>query len=734
MATAPNAFDSDALSRRWHQFSALVVRWFHRYATWLVSLSWWRFAAYSLLLIIAVSIIKDIPPFSWKYTETIVDTSGHRRPRIPPMHPPRPVPAPAEAAAPPATASFPTLPAAPAAPAQAASPAASGRATAPSIHVSQGPDKGDSSSQKIDIDLPGIVIDAGKRGTIHKGNVDITLGANGIHITTNANAADADATARAAQAAASAAADAAKQAHLSPQQVEDIREKAREAAQMTPDQLQRILEQAQLTRDQAEKVREQAQAAREQALEQAQAAREQAQEQAERTREQAQAQAERIREQAQEQAQRYREQGQQARERALAEAEKAREDARQEVERAKDQAMRDIARDTGRDMPPPPARAPSTPAAAPSAPAHDAASSNGVDMVVGGQHVHIALPPGASSEEIADAVDRARESITDSLTEAEDHRREEMEQAREDAKALADQKTAKSAGKDEDGSDGDDSDTAVADNGAGHSTVRTHTVHYGDSMMPLTMWWVLGSLLLKITYKGRIQAEAKAAVATETAEAESLRRQVLEARMAMMQAQVEPHFLFNTLASIDHLIEFDPKRASQMQRNLISLLRASMPSMRASDSGLRPLDLELAVVRPYLEILKVRMEERLTTEIDVPEGLLSAEFPPMMIQTLVENSIKHGLEPKAEGGHLSVKAEIRHGNLCVVVADTGLGFDSAAKGATHGTGVGLANIRERLALLYGNKASLTIANNPGGGTLVTITVPYTTHADEGASA
>jgi sensor histidine kinase YesM len=245
-------------------------------------------------------------------------------------------------------------------------------------------------------------------------------------------------------------------------------------------------------------------------------------------------------------------------------------------------------------------------------------------------------------------------------------------------------------------------------------------------------------MLIKITYKGRMQAEVKAAEATETAEAESLRRQVLEARMAMMQAQVEPHFLFNTLASIDHLIEFDPKRASQMQRNLISLLRASMPSMRSTDSGLRPLDLELAVVRPYLEILKVRMEERLTTEIDVPDGLLSAEFPPMMIQTLVENSIKHGLEPKAEGGHLSVKAEIRHGKLAVTICDTGLGFEAAAQGSTHGTGVGLANIRERLALLYGNKASLTIANNPVGGTIVTITVPYTTHtesdSDEGAKA
>ena len=105
----------------------------------------------------------------------------------------------------------------------------------------------------------------------------------------------------------------------------------------------------------------------------------------------------------------------------------------------------------------------------------------------------------------------------------------------------------------------------------------------------------------------------------------------------------------------------------------------------------------------------------------MPDGLLSAEFPPMMIQGLVENAIKHGLEPKAEGGKLTVKAEILHGKLAVTVADTGLGFGRAA---TSGTGVGLANIRERLQLLYGPKASLTITENPGGGTRVTLAVPY----------
>ncbi len=251
---------------------------------------------------------------------------------------------------------------------------------------------------------------------------------------------------------------------------------------------------------------------------------------------------------------------------------------------------------------------------------------------------------------------------------------------------------------------------------------RTRLVRWGDFLTDLALFWVVASIIIKATYKGRIQAEVKAAQATETAGAEALKRQVVEARMAAMQAQVEPHFLFNTLASIDHLIETDPARASVMQKNLISLLRASMPAMREANATVpRDLGRELAVIRPYLEILKVRMDERLSTQIDVADGLLSAEFPPMMIQGLVENAIKHGLEPKPEGGTLLVKAEVLHGNLAVTVADTGMGFGVAA---TAGTGVGLANIRERLVLIYGDRATLSIAANTPSGTVVTVTIPY----------
>ena len=265
-------------------------------------------------------------------------------------------------------------------------------------------------------------------------------------------------------------------------------------------------------------------------------------------------------------------------------------------------------------------------------------------------------------------------------------------------------------------------------------SVRTiHAFRLNDHMPGFAMVLILVSMITKIMAAGRFKAEAQVVAATEMAESEALKRQVVEARMAAMQAQVEPHFLFNTLASIDHLIETDAARASKMQKNLIALLRASMPTMReANAQGTRDLGRELTVIRPYLEILKVRMEERLRTEIRVSDGLLSAEFPPMMLQSLVENAIKHGLEPKPDGGLLTVAAEIVHGRLAVTVADTGLGFASSQQNAaTVGTGIGLSNIRERLQLLYGSRATLTVAENPGGGTAVTITVPYKSTSPEG---
>jgi signal transduction histidine kinase len=352
-------------------------------------------------------------------------------------------------------------------------------------------------------------------------------------------------------------------------------------------------------------------------------------------------------------------------------------------------------------------------ASAPDAAAAQAASEAGSGIEIRLPSVSISLPPGADSNEVRDAVKNAKEEIAQAIRDANEAAREAAREQADAAREAAD--AAREAA--------EDTDTGPR--------WRTHTVQVADFLSDLAFLWIIGSALIKITYKGRLKAEAQAAQATEVAESESLKRQVVEARMAAMQAQVEPHFLFNTLASIDHLIETDPPRASKMQRNLISLLRASMPTMReANAGGLRDLGRELSVIRPYLEILKVRMEERLQTRIEVPEGLHSAEFPPMMVQSLVENAIKHGLEPKAEGGELLVRAEILHGKLAVTVADTGLGF---GKAATAGTGVGLANIRERLQLLYGAKGSVTVAENRPSGTIVTITVPYAART-EGVTA
>ena len=228
---------------------------------------------------------------------------------------------------------------------------------------------------------------------------------------------------------------------------------------------------------------------------------------------------------------------------------------------------------------------------------------------------------------------------------------------------------------------------------------------------------IVSAFIIKIVAGGKRRAEATASEATKRAETEQLERTVLEARMEALQAQIEPHFLFNTLASIDQLIQSDPPRASKMQQSLIRYLRSAMPQMRG---GGRPtLGQQVDLSRAFLEIMAVRMEERLQPVVSVPEGLKSAVFPSMMLQTLVENAIKHGLEPKAEGGRLEIDAEVVDGQLAVHVIDTGKGFAPQAE-----SGVGLANIRERLRTLYNGRAELITSVPPAGGTCATIKVPY----------
>ena len=177
---------------------------------------------------------------------------------------------------------------------------------------------------------------------------------------------------------------------------------------------------------------------------------------------------------------------------------------------------------------------------------------------------------------------------------------------------------------------------------------------------------IVSAFIIKIVAGGKRRAEATANEATKRAETEQLERTVLEARMEALQAQIEPHFLFNTLGSIDQLIQTDPPRASKMQQSLIRYLRSAMPQMR---EGSRPtLGQQVNLSSAFLEIMAVRMEERLQPVMIVPEGLKSAVFPSMMLQTLVENAIKHGLEPKPEGGLLEIAAEIVDGQLAVHVS------------------------------------------------------------------
>jgi chemotaxis protein histidine kinase CheA len=251
---------------------------------------------------------------------------------------------------------------------------------------------------------------------------------------------------------------------------------------------------------------------------------------------------------------------------------------------------------------------------------------------------------------------------------------------------------------------------------------KARSYHKQASTWFTSFVWLLILALFgtKALVGGKKRAEAEMQSATAAAERESMQRQLSEAKMQAMQAQVEPHFLFNTLASVEHLIETNPPRASAMQRTLIQYLRAVLPQMR-DNNLVTNLGREVDMVKSYLDLLKMRMEERLTVELNVPDGLRSAAFPPMMLQSMVENAIKHGLECKPEGGHLAVTAEVVDSKLRVTVADDGVGFGVMP---SKGTGLGLSNIRERLKLLHGEAGHLHIAANSPSGVIATIEVPY----------
>ena len=231
------------------------------------------------------------------------------------------------------------------------------------------------------------------------------------------------------------------------------------------------------------------------------------------------------------------------------------------------------------------------------------------------------------------------------------------------------------------------------------------------------VWFVLISFGVKVLAGGKRRAELTAKEATVKADVATLERRLMEAKLATLQAQVEPHFLFNTLALIGQLIETDPPEAARVHAHLIEYLRSTLPQMRAAGGGTLGKQLELS--RAYLSIMQARMKERLNVRFDVPDFLGSAPFPPMMLQILIENSIKHGLEPKIAGGTIVVSARVVGATLHVDVCDDGVGIDLHAN-----DGVGLANIRERLQLLYGASAELVIEAPAAGGSCASIRLPY----------
>ena len=228
------------------------------------------------------------------------------------------------------------------------------------------------------------------------------------------------------------------------------------------------------------------------------------------------------------------------------------------------------------------------------------------------------------------------------------------------------------------------------------------------------------ALIAKVFVARARSAQALAEQKRKEAEIHNVNRQLTEARLQALQAQIEPHFLYNTLANVQALTEVQPETAGKMVGHLIQYLRASLPRMRGGTSTVGQ---EVELAEAYLNILKIRMGERLDFSIDVSDVARSASFPPLILQSLVENAIKHGLEPQREGGRIAVSAHVEADRLRLSVRDTGRGLRPGAE--TVGGGVGLTNIRERLSALYGPAASLDLAQNPDRGATATVILPVT---------
>ena len=224
------------------------------------------------------------------------------------------------------------------------------------------------------------------------------------------------------------------------------------------------------------------------------------------------------------------------------------------------------------------------------------------------------------------------------------------------------------------------------------------------------------SMVLSIIFMWRERnARTEAALQAERLRAERVEREATLANLRALQAQIEPHFLFNTLANVASLVDPDPAKAKRMLESFIRFLRASLAATRTESTTLAA---EGELIAAYLDVLQVRMGSRLAYRVDIAPELGAFTLPPMLLQPVVENAIRHGLEPKVEGGLVELSARGGDGRVRIAISDTGMGFAPTTQG-----GLGLTNLRDRLKLVYAGAASLSVSEAPGGGTSVVIELP-----------
>lgn len=210
-------------------------------------------------------------------------------------------------------------------------------------------------------------------------------------------------------------------------------------------------------------------------------------------------------------------------------------------------------------------------------------------------------------------------------------------------------------------------------------------------------------------------------------ELERTRRQTTEAQLRLLESQLEPHMLFNTLANLRVLIGLDPHRAQSMLDHLVAYLRSTLAASRSTEPGAHTLALEFERLNDYLSLMAIRMGPRLQMALDLPDALRHHPLPPLLLQPLVENAIQHGLEPHVQGGSLRVTARTTGPWLELAVEDNGcgIGHPQSVQRATPpaSKGFGLAQVRERLATAYGPPASVDLSRRPDGWTQALVRIP-----------